>query len=161
MSKLIKLVRNLHRVEFDQGRFDEWCVYLQRDGQERTAPLDTQYFEFFRQKGVQYGARKVYRDFVQIYTPTTANIEPRVLNLITSISNTYGNDAEEMDIWFSVIYGGMIAEENKAHMVLKKRIKRLGMHQVMVENMAPAVAAKFSLGKKWRELDALMKECGF
>lgn len=161
MATLIKNVRNLHRVEFDQGRFDQWCVYLERNGLTRYAPVDTEYFEFFRQKGITYGAQRVYNDFVKIYTPTNRLIDPNVLNLITTIANTYGNDATEMDVWFSVIYAGMIAEENKANMILKKRVKRLGMYQVMTQNMQPAVAARFSFGKNWRELDALMRAGGF
>lgn len=161
MPTLIKNVRNLHRVEFDQGKFDQWCVYLERNGQVRYAPVDKQYFEIFQQMGNTHGADKVYSDFVNIYTRTNCNINPDVLNLITTISDTYNEDAVEMDIWFSVIYGGMIAEENKANMILKKRIKRLGMYQVMVQNMDPAIAARFSFGKKWRELDVLMKEGGF
>lgn len=161
MPRLIKSVRNLHTVEFDSGSFDDWCVYLQRNGQARYAPVDTEYFEFFRQKGVTYGAQRVYDDYVQIYTPTNRNIDPNVLNLITTVSNTYGNDAVEMDIWLSVIYGGMIAEENKQNAVLKKRIKRLGMYQVMIQGLQPSVAANFSRGKRVAELNPIMRAAGF
>ena len=84
-----------------------------------------------------------------------------MLNLITRLSDDYGTAAEEMDIWFSIIYAGMIAEENKANAILKKRIKRLGMHQVLIEGLDPNLAANFSKGKKWKELDALMRERGF
>ena len=66
-----------------------------------------------------------------------------------------------MDIWFTVIYAGMVAEENKAFAMLKKRIKRLGMHQVLVEGFDADYAAHFSRGKKWPELDSLMKQRGF
>ncbi len=111
--------------------------------------------------GAVYGRQKVYSDFVSVYTPTNKIINPEILKTITSISNTYGKDAVEMDIWLSVIYGGMIAEENKLNMVLKKRIKRLGMYQVVILDMLPELAARFSKGKKWRDLDLLMKEYGF
>ncbi len=55
----------------------------------------------------------------------------------------------------------MIEEENKQFAILKKRIKRLGMHQILIDNLDPEVAANFSKGKKWRELDNLMKLRGF
>jgi hypothetical protein len=55
----------------------------------------------------------------------------------------------------------MIAEENKKNAILKKRIKRLGIYQVLIEGMKPEVAAVFSKGKKWRELDKTMLERGF
>lgn len=35
------------------------------------------------------------------------------------------------------------------------------MHQVLLENFDPELAANFSKGKKWKELDKLMKEKGF
>ena len=68
---------------------------------------------------------------------------------------------EEADTWFTIIYAGMIAEENKANTILKKRIKRLGMHQLLLENYKAEDAANFSRNKKWKELDAIMKQKGF
>ena len=56
---------------------------------------------------------------------------------------------------------GMIAEENKVNMILKKRIKRLGVYQVLMDNFPPSEAANFSKGKGWRELDSIMKAKGF
>ena len=35
------------------------------------------------------------------------------------------------------------------------------MHQVLLNNMDPEVAANFSKGKKWQELDKMMKGKGF
>lgn len=161
MPTLIKNVRDLHRVEFDMGRFDEWCVYLKRNGMTRYAPVDTEYFGIFRNMAIAHGAQRIYNDFVSIYTLTRQHIDPSVLNLITTIADSYKDDAVEMDIWLSVIYGGMIAEENKVNMVLKRRIKRLGMYQVLIENLDPAKAAVFSFGKKWRDLDKIMTAGGF
>jgi hypothetical protein len=161
MPTLIKNIAGQHQVEFDDGRIDKWCVYLKRNGQSRYAPHDTEYFEFFRIAGERYGSQRVYNDFVQIYGATKNVIDPVVLNSITALAEGYGSDAIEMEIWFSVIYGGMIAEENKTNMILKKRVKRLGMHQVLTQNIAPAEAARFSVGKKWRDLDVLMRKEGF
>ncbi len=161
MPTLIKNVRNLHMVEFDRGKFDEWCVHLTRSGQERHAPRDTEYFEIFQRMGSIHGHEKVYSDFVSIYEQTNSKLDNKILELIAYISNTYGGDAEEMDIWFTVIYAGMVAEENKSGTILKKRIKRLGMHQLLVEGFEPSQAATFSIGKKWRELDDIMRAAGF
>ena len=161
MPTLIKNVRNRNIVEFDTGAFDNWCVYLTRSGQTRYAPRDTEYFERLKQLGSIHGHQKIYNDFVACYTPTDRNIDAAVLNLITKLSDAYGSDAEEMDIWFSVIYAGMVAEENKVHAILKKRIKRLGIHQVLIEGSDAGYAANFSRGRNWRELDALMMAKGF
>jgi len=161
MPTLIKNVRDRNLVEFDSGSFDSWCVYLTRPGQFRYAPKDTEYFTKLKLLGNVHSSQKIYNDFVTFYTPTNRNIDTNVLNLITSLADHYSADIEETDIWFSVIYAGMVAEENKAHAILKKRIKRLGLHQVLIEGLDPNYAASFSRGKKWRELDALMRERGF
>ena len=161
MPTLIKTVRNRNIVEFDFGSFDNWCVYLRRPGQMRYAPRDTEYFSKLKMLGNAHTSQKIYNDFVTFYTHTDKTINQKILNLITQLSDTYGADAEEMDIWFTVIYAGMIAEENKQFAILKKRIKRLGMHQVLIEGMDPALAANYSKEKKWRDLDVVMKARGF
>lgn len=84
-----------------------------------------------------------------------------LLQQITCISAEYNENQIEVDIWFTVIYAGMVAEENKENAILKKRIKRLGMHQLLIENESPHFAANFSKGRKWRELDLIMKKYGF
>ena len=56
---------------------------------------------------------------------------------------------------------GMLAEENKAFTRLGKRIKRLGMHKLLIENETVADAANFMRGMGWRQIDAMCKERGF
>jgi hypothetical protein len=161
MATLIKEVRNNNRVEFDSGKFDEWCVYLKRHNSPRYAPKDNEYFAALYLLGKTYGHKKIYNDYLKVYALTDKNINPQVLNLITLIADTYNQAAEEIDIWFTVIYAGMVAEENKAYAILKKRIKRLGMHQVLIEQLDASYAANFSKGKGWRDLDSIMRQRGF
>lgn len=148
-------------VEFDNGSFDDWCVFVTRANGERFAPTDVQYFSRLKTLAKTHNARMIYDDFVVIYNRTTTEVDKHVLKLISVLSRHYGKDSLEMEIWLNVLYAGMIAEENKENTVLKKRIKRLGMHQVLIEDMAPETAAVFSKGKKWPELDKLMKQRGF
>ena len=148
-------------IEFDKGSFDEWCVYVTKSNGERFAPSDLQYFSRLKKLGEKHKAQKIYDDFVVIYNRTTIKPEPDVFALISLLSRSYGTDALEIEIWFNVLYAGMIAEENKTNAVLKKRIKRLGMHQVLIEEIEPEVAAGFSKGIKWQQLDRLMKAKGF
>lgn len=161
MATFIKNVRNKNLIEFDKGAFDDWCVYLTRCGQSRYAPRDTEYFQRLQELGRKHGCHNIYNDFVQYYQHTTKEVNPAILKLIADLSYPYHTDAEEIEIWHTVIYAGMIAEENKTNAVLKKRIKRLGMHQVLIEGINPEVAANFSKGRKWRELDLIMTEKGF
>ena len=148
-------------IEFDKGSFDEWCVFVTKPNGERFAPTDIQYFSRLKKLGKKHGLKKIYEDFIVIFNRTTAIPEPGVFTLISFLSRLYGNDALEMEIWFNVLYAGMIAEENKENAILKKRVKRLGMHQVLIDGMEPEVAAGFSKGIKWQQLDRLMKAKGF
>lgn len=162
MSRLIKNLKNQRRVIFDQGKFDNWCVYVVENNGRKKAPFDVTYFTDLKEVSNHYNNRKIYQDFVSIYNLTSITIDPNVSALIDTIVGTYQNQHQVLiEQWFTVIYAGMIAEENKARAILKKRVKRLGMHQVLILNMPAAEAAKFSTGKKWRDLDTLMKSYGF
>lgn len=161
MSRIITNVRGKNLVEFGWGSFDEWCVFLTRPNAVKYAPRDTEYFTHLKNLGAIHGFAKIYNDFIRFYSLTTKNLDPGILNLITMLSDDYEKDAAEIEIWFTVIYGGMVAEENKANAILKKRIKRLGMQQVLLEGLAPELAAGFSKGKKWQDLDKIMREKGF
>ena len=162
MARLIKDLKNNRKVIFDAGGFDEWCVYVVEEDGSRKAPFDVDYFTDLKELSLHYSGNKVYDDFVSIYDMTTKNIEANVLNQINDIVLTYqGPHQNIMEQWFTVLYAGMIAEENKRFAILKKRVKRLGMHQVLMDNLSPRIAANFSKGKNWRELDAIMVSKGF
>lgn len=160
MPQKLNQFRNGGFIAFDKGSFDEWCVYVIKPGGERFAPTDVQYFSRLKKLGEKYGAQIIYHDFVTIFNRTTPNPQPDVFELISVLSDFYNGDALEMEILFNVLYAGMIAEENKKNAILKKRVKRLGMHQVLIDGMEPEEAARFSKGIKWQELDRLMKSKG-
>ncbi len=156
MSRLIKKFSNQSILEFDKGKFDDWCIYHKLLGKERYAPKDIQYFTRLKKLSEVFSPDIIYNDFLEIYEKTTKEINISVLSDITNVSAKYKNYALQMDIIFTILYAGMVAEENKAKAILKKRIKRLGMHQLLREGYTPQVASIFSKGKNWRELD---KEC--
>lgn len=162
MTKLVKQLQNNRSIVFDKGKFDDWCVYVVESNGNKKAPFDETYFSDLYNISHHYSQHKVYNDFVMIYERTTKSINPSVINLIDKIVSTYKQQDKIMvEQWLTVIYAGMVAEENKEGAILKKRIKRLGMYQVLVLNMSAKYAAQFSNGKKWRELDAIMKPLGF
>lgn len=162
MERLVKTLKNGMKIVFDCGRFDNWCVYIVNSDGGKNAPSDTEYFSDFRKVAEKYEGDKVYNDFVKIYDLTSNSVDPRVITQIDEIIETYNEDDKKlMEQWLSVVYAGMIAEENKHRAILKKRVKRLGMHQVLKLNYSPYDAANFSRGKKWRELDSVMKKLGF
>ena len=161
MPRLVAKLPDGSVVEFDNGKFDSWCVYLTMPRQLRYAPKDTEYFGTFRMLGKIFGNRKIYEDFTRIYEQATKNIENKVIKTIIGISDDYAEFKDKICVWLTVIYAGMIAEENKENAVLKKRIKRLGMFQLLIENKDEEFAANFSRGKTWKEIDNVCREKGF
>jgi hypothetical protein len=161
MPKTVTILPCKTRIEFDNGSFDQWCVYVCEPYKPRYAPKDSLYFGILKEMGHLYGSKRVYDDFVKVYKQTGAQINPDVVELILNLAEGYGNDKQKISLWFTVLYAGMVAEENKERAILKKRIKRLGLHQVLIENAEIAFAAGFSRGKSWKELDEICKMKGF
>ena len=161
MTRLVSKISEITHIEFGRGKFDDWCVFVCEKGKRKYAPKDTEYFGRLQQLGKIHGAQQIFNDFLKIYERTTIEVNPQVIELIELISNAYGSDSFEVKKWLTVIYAGMIAEENKSKAILKKRIKRLGMYQTLIEQMPAEKAAIFSKGRKWQELDQICRELGF
>ncbi|BAI61676.1 conserved hypothetical protein [Methanocella paludicola SANAE] len=152
-------------LDYFQGGFDRWQVRLKRPniGIPWYPPTDTQYFKFLRDSANIYGPDTIYNDFVKIYDITTSDLKTstKAFSLISTISSKYNKDSLEMEIWLSVLYMAMVAEENKRWTKLGKRIKRLGVHRVLLENVPPKIAADESKGKPWKVIDEECKIRGF
>ena len=151
-------------VIFDNGRFDEWCVYI-TDGTDRFAPHDSWYFQELIDWTSHRPAEAIYNDFVRIYELTTKDISEEVLHLIFDLSAQYA-DIAKARIVFKTLYYGMIAEENKknalgAELPLKKRIKRLGVYMVLMEDKSAEFAARYSRGLGADYLDKVCYYRGF
>lgn len=144
-------------VYYDRGKFDDYCVYLKHENTIAKAPRDYEYFQYFIDLSFKYGNEKIYNDFCEIYKRTINVVEKTILDLVTQISLSYNKeDRLWVDKWFTIMYLGMVAEERKANAILKKRIKRLGFHQIINENYTAYEAANFSRGKK---ANILIEEC--
>lgn len=161
MGRIVRDFKDGSVLEYDRGAFDDWCVYLTRPNMARHAPKDYQYFKRLTEYAAKYGNNQLYNDFIQIYNATTKVVDDSVFKLIDMLSAKYGNEETDIAIDFSIIYMGMVAEENKAYTKLGKRVKRLGIHQVLIDGLEYETAANFSRGKKWKELDNECKQRGF
>ena len=148
-------------LEFGPGQFDEWCVFLTQPGQPAFAPLDRDYFADLQQLSTRQGNYKIYDDFIQVFDRTGPDLNEAVLQLVATLAASYRRDAADAERVLCILYAGMVAEENKAEAKLKKRIKRLGVYQVLIEGLPPEVAAEFSKGRPWQELDEECKRRGF
>lgn len=161
MGKTMTTFSDGSYLEYDKGKFDVWCVYLVRPGEWKKAPRDYEYFQRLETYGMKHGYDSTYLDFVELYNRTGTKIEPAIFDWIKEMASKYKEDALNVAIDFSTMYMGMIAEENKENTRLGKRIKRLGVYQVLIERMPVNEAANFSKGKQWRELDRICLSKGF
>ena len=148
-------------LDYAQGKFDGWCVFLTDADGNVHAPRDKEYFLDMRRFADRFGAEKVYSDFVRIYELTGKRVSDDVLSVIDEISATYGTSRRLAEIVFTVLYMGMIAEENKVGTKLGKRIKRLGMYVLLNTGADYRIAANFMRGMGWRDISELCLQYGF
>ncbi len=159
---VIKELTNGEKIIFDTGKFDDWCVFVLDNKGNRHPPRDIEYFARLIQLAEIYGAKTLYAHFVKIYEKTSSKINRQVVNMIKYLANKYpATHSNEIEKLFTIIYAGMVAEENKQYAILKKRIKRLGIYQILIQKKKAAFAANYSRGKNWRQLDKEMKAYGF
>lgn len=150
-------------IRFGRGKFDDWCIYCWCPRLNTYLfPRDSEYFSLLIKysKGSQEIKNMIYSDFVWIYNNTGKNIIPSIFSDIKEMSKKYENRLGIEKV-FGILYLGMIAEENKLNARLGKRIKRLGMHQILIDGISSDIAANFSRGKNWLELDGECKKRGF
>lgn len=161
MGQRIKTFSDGSFLEYDRGKFDDWCVYLTKSNGLRRPPRDTDYFAQLLQLSQKYGVEKIYSDYIKVYELTGKQILDSSLSSISAISVTYQEDALSVDIIFSILYMAMIAEEQKQYTRLGKRIKRLGIYMLLLEKKSVYEAANFMRGMGWRDIAALCDERGF
>ncbi len=148
MSETIKTFANNTSVEFDNGRIDRWCVYHRKSRSLRIAVTDLQIFSQLDKLATKLNdPLGLYLDFIKIYQLTSAKVNNKILDRITKMSKKYDDSGDKFDYLMTILYLGMIAEENKKKARVKKRIKRLGVHQILIEDRSPSFAANFSRGK--------------
>ena len=161
MGEKVINFKNGVSLKFASGSFDDWCVYLTDKEGKRFTPKDEDYFTALKVLSQKYGAEKIYKDFVSFYDITNKEMNTEVFTIINKLASFYGDDCIDIEIIFSILYMGMIAEENKKFTKLGKRIKRLGLHTLLIEDETIFKSANFMRGMTWRTIDALCKERGF
>lgn len=158
---LLKTFKDGSFIEYAYGSFDEWCIFLNLNNR-RYAPKDVEYFNSLKVYSEVYGVEPLINFFVDVYNYTDATIRYDMFDAIERrCYREFKEHSLELTRIYSILYAGMVAEENKLGAILKKRIKRLGVWQVLCCGKSAYEAANFSRGKGWRELDKLCKSYGF
>lgn len=156
------LLDNGQKIYFDYGTFDEWCVYVEDDGCRYT-PKDVEYFKDLYALGQAYTFDKVYNSFCRVYDGVRRcgwNIINRAncIGICTEVASQY---SEHTQYLWVILFMTMLAEEMKAHTILGKRIKRLAIHKILLEQQPIEATAYGMVGRRWYKLDAEMQERGF
>lgn len=149
------------RLYYNRGNFDSWCVYEIDENGVRSIPKDIDYFNEFKELSCIYDSQNLYDDFVQVYNITSDEIKENDIEFIKKISEKYDDYGDRMVRLFCILYMTMIAEENKRNTKLGKRIKRLGMYNLLVLKNSPEYCANFMKNKSWIEIDKLCLSGGF
>lgn len=145
-------------ISFTQGRFDGWCIEVIAPDTPKY-PTDEWYFTKLVEYADQVGTERVYNDFVTMYDLTTKEFsQDAVRTIVEMVAEDYPVDAR---LVFLILYYGMVAEENKENTKLGKRIKRLGVHELLVYGDPPHIAAHSTRGNIWQAIQDKCREAGF
>lgn len=159
--RVIKIFSNGQSLVSDSGRFDSWCMFIQNSDGTRKPPRDADIFFNLVELGKNFGTQKVYMDIKEIFDLTRKQIDLSLLNHIYLLSQSYGESQVKVEILYSTLYVMFIAEENKDGTKLGKRIKLLGIHQILKENIDPETAANFTVRMPWKNISKLCEGRGF
>jgi len=161
VARTIWTFQNGSSLEFDRGQFDEWCVYEVSPNGQRVAPRDVDYFRELLAISAVHGRQRVYDDFVVVFDASGPKVTDESVGIVVEVGRRYGDDEELMKRLLLILHMGMVAENVKKNTRLGKRIKRLGVHDLLLESGDVARAAHFMRGMGWREIDELCKARGF
>ncbi len=156
----IKLKNNKY-LTFAKGNFDSWCVYEVDENGFKKAPLDIDYFNTLDELSQIFSTDMLYEDFVKIYDKTTSTFDKNVILNIEKLVIHYNEYVDEVFRIFCILYLVMIAEQNKKNTKLGKRIKRLGIYNLLIKGQTPNYCANFMKQMNWKEIDELCLEGGF
>lgn len=154
-------LKNNKYLTFNRGKFDEWCVYEVEENGLKKAPLDIEYFRDLKKISDIFNPDMLYDDFIILYNETTSEFDEFEIVNIENLVAHYDEYANEIFRIFCILYMGMIAEENKRNTRLGKRIKRLGVYNLLIKKFSPEYCANFMKGMNWKKIDELCREGGF
>lgn len=161
MLREIKRLRNGTVFSYGMGSYDEWCVYESNPEVRAKRVGDYDYFKKIRELGEIYGRAEVFEDFYDVYENTGADVNNKTLSYISRFCEKYHDDYDKAEYAFCLLYMSMVSEMNKEYSRLGKRVKGLGIHQLLFQKMKIHDIANFTKGKKWFEVAAACEQYGF
>lgn len=145
-------------ISYTKGAFDKYCVIINGRGFQMYAPTDKEYFQWIKALAHTYGVTQVYNDFCEIYDIVEQDLyRDKAMSLIIDIDTHYNEDTV---LWWIVFYMTMVAEENKEKAILGKRIKKLGVYNILIDEYKIDDVVQYMKGMRWQQLNELMMERG-
>lgn len=161
MGQCIRKFSDGSSLEYDNGSFDCWCVYIIKPDGSRIPPTDVVCFSLLKRLSKKFEPKMLYDDYVAVYDLIGQSVDDSVLGKIADISVKYGADSLRMEKLLSTLYLTTMAEENKEGTMLGKRIKRLGVYSALIENKSAEYAANFTRNMPGVKIAELCTERGF
>ncbi|MDA9165923.1 hypothetical protein N9O16_00355 [Candidatus Poseidoniaceae archaeon] len=159
-SEIFRTFTDGKSIGFGRGKIDDYCVFI-KDNDGFRAPLDTEYFQFIYDLATEYGTLSVYDSFKKLYLIAEKKLHPKANEIIDMASARFPERYLQSQLYFSVLYMAMVAEQNYPSTKLGKRLKRLGIYQLLFEEMSVQEAANWSRGKPWRVISVECEKRGF
>jgi len=142
---------NGFHLGFVKGNFDDYCVQVSKNGYNYRWFRDDEYFRWIKKLSEKYGVEQVYEDFVYVYDNVWVGVDSKYANKIVRIVDN--NYREPTQHWWGLFYMTMLAEEYKENAILGKRIKHLGVYNVLIDEYKISYVVKYMRGKPWEYLD--------
>jgi len=133
------------------GTKDAWYVWYESPHLTRITK-DFEMLTLLKKLDDMYN-QHIYDDVKQIFDAIPAKgsgdtlPEEDVHASIIQMATNYGKNEKLVVVLLAYVYWAMIAEENKENTRLGKRVKMLGIHNVLKDGMSPKDAAKCTFGK--------------
>lgn len=139
---------------FCKGSFDNFFVRIIRPDKSVYAPKDNESFEDLLRIADDACTREELWYFI-------LGVSTGITRYARVSDYRIPDKFEKYEYIFAYFIAAMIAEENIAITKLGRRIKLLGIHQVLMGGMPTEKAADYSRGLPWREIDEECKKRGF
>lgn len=148
------------KIYYSKGRKDNWLVNYETVDGAVTHPIDKNYFRWTLELASQYGKDNVWDSFNSIYYSVKKNRwmnEDRELCKRACIKEASKYDEPTLKLWITY-YMTMLAEENMPRAILGKRIKRLGVYNILWDEYTLDYVCSYMRDMGWMELAELMKK---
>jgi len=145
---------------YTRGAFDSWRVtFLDSEGKQTSSPKDTAFFDYFISL-TQYGntRERIFKEIKSLSrhishnSPTELEYLRDEVLMVGELLSIPKEEILKFEKATMSLLAAMLSEEKKAFTKLGKKLKLLGLHQVLIGGMEPKVAANWSRGKPWVEI---------